>query len=166
MVAKWHRSHCSKFSLLLSLNVFLFQIIIITNQINACQTYWRNFTQRRSTQQQRSDKPRKWTRKREGLHNSTWQVCHTSEEYIHLNSLCSLLDCITSNPKGLYLTFSILLCPNPIWHSNIKECTKSFSAQQNALLLEHCRLCLKCQHYCKQCHYIDLLLCHLLSSVL
>lgn len=53
---------------------------------------------------------------------------------IHFNSLCILLHCLTSEPKGLYFTFFILLCSNPIWHSNIKECIKSFSAQQNVLL--------------------------------
>lgn len=84
--------------------------------------------------QHRREKPRKRTRKREGPHNYTWQVCHTFEEYIHFNSLCISLCCITSDPKGLYFTFCILLCSNPIWHSNIKECIKSFSAQQNGLL--------------------------------
>lgn len=53
---------------------------------------------------------------------------------IHFNSLCILLHCLTSEPKGLYFTFFILLYSNPIWHTNIKECIKSFSAQQNVLL--------------------------------
>jgi len=44
--------------------------------------------------QHRRAKPRKCTRQREGLHNYTWQVCHTSEEYIHFNCLCILLHCI------------------------------------------------------------------------
>ena len=84
--------------------------------------------------QHRRDKPMKRTRNREGPHNYTWQVCHTSEEYIHFNSLCILLHCITSDPKGLYFAFSILLYSNPIWRSNIKECIKSSCAQQNGLL--------------------------------